>query len=110
MHLGHVTLNLRAALTPPDRQDPFFYFGAGVAYHELPWASDDTVGIGAQVVRFSHPRGGSAGPGDELMFEVFYKARLTKFFSVQPDFQIFNHIGGDGPFAVVGGLRVKVKL
>ena len=109
-HFGTWTLNVRGAWTPQERQDPFLYVGLGIAVHDMPWAHDDTVGMGWQVVRYTQPLAGLPDPGNEYALEFFYKARLTKFFSVQPDFQVIINAGGDGPLAVVAGMRFKVKL
>ena len=79
---------------------PPLYFGASLAWHGL-WARDnDTVGFGFGYFTRN-------GGGDELLFEAFYKARLTHWFSVQPDLELYR-IGGET--SVLFGLRLRLKV
>lgn len=79
---------------------PSLYFGASLAWHGLGSRDNDTVGIG--VGGFAR-----AGGGSELFFEAFYKLRVTHWFSVQPDVQLYR-IGHDT--SVLLGLRLKLKV
>jgi carbohydrate-selective porin OprB len=66
------------------------------------------VGFGYFTV--SEQLGGTPGRGSEVFVEVFYKWRLTHFISLQPDVQYYRHPGGDGPDALLAGVRLKLKL
>ncbi|MBL8950527.1 MAG: carbohydrate porin [Myxococcaceae bacterium] len=79
---------------------PPLYLGASLAWHGL-WARDnDTVGAGFGYFQ-------RQGGGEELFFEVFYKARLTHWLSVQPDVQVYRV--NEAPSALFG-LRAKLKI
>jgi porin len=103
-------LFVRFAWAPPDRNDNDRYLGGGIAYHGMPWAENHTVGVGFGTLHYVVPAGGSPGDGTEMFVEAFYKARFTKWVSLEPDFQFFRRPGGDGRDAVVLGTRFKVKL
>jgi porin len=101
---------LRFSWSRPELSDVPLYFGASLAWHGL-WSRDnDTVGAGFGYLSVSQPLGGSAGPRGEVFFEAFYKMRLTHFFSLQPDAQLYLTPGGDGTPAFAIGLRTKLKL
>jgi carbohydrate-selective porin OprB len=53
---------------------------------------------------------GTPGQGSELFVEAFYKFRITKFMSLQPDVQYYRTPGGDGRDALLVGTRLKFKL
>jgi carbohydrate-selective porin OprB len=71
---------------------------------------DDTVGIGIGSITVQRQTNGTPGPGTEYFVELFYKWRLTKFFSLQPDVQYYRTPGGDGRDALIIGTRLKMKL
>lgn len=101
----------RFAWSIPDRTPISLYAGASVAWHGLgSWRDNDTIGIGFGYFSVAQQLGGTPGRGDELFVETFYKLRLTKFFSVQPDLQAYAHPGGDGRTTLLAGLRMKLKL
>ena len=96
----------RVGWTQPDRNPLSFYVGGGATLHGL--RGVDTLGVGAGSARF---------PGDpvtlahtESFVETFYKARVTPWFSLEPDVQVIFDPGGRDEIAVVGGLRFKLKL
>ncbi|HKA87176.1 MAG TPA: carbohydrate porin [Haliangiales bacterium] len=97
----------RIGWTQDDRNPLSFYAGGGATYHGLR-GGNDTLGLGGGYARF---------PGDptfpahaESFVEMFYKARFTPWFSVQPDVQLIVGPGGHDEIAVVGGVRFKLKL
>jgi porin len=97
----------RGALTHAAVGNASAYAGVGLAYH-APFASrdDDTVGVGVSTVWLEQVRGRDA----ETFVEVFYKARFTRFFSLEPDVQYFHHpLGGSGS-GWAFTLRGRVKL
>ncbi len=101
----------RFAWSLPDRTPIALYAGASVAWHGLGAARDnDTIGAGFGYFSIAPQLGGTPGRGDEIFFETFYKARLTHFFSIQPDLQLYLHPGGDGRTTLLAGVRIKVKL
>ena len=101
----------RFAWSRPDRTPISLYTGASVAWHGLGSVRDnDTIGVGFGYFSVTQQLGGTPGRGDEIFVETFYKLRLTKFFSIQPDLQFYAHPGGDGPSTLLAGLRFKVKL
>jgi carbohydrate-selective porin OprB len=93
-----ITLITRVGWAQPDRSPLGLFIGASLAYHGLGTRSDDTAGVGFGWL------------GSEWYAEVFYKLRITRFLSVQPDLQFYRTPGGAGPDAVLVGLRLKVKL
>jgi porin len=99
----------RASLAQPSRNNTDRYFGGGVSYHGFRWRRDDTLGIGLGSLHVQRPLLGSPAPGTETFVEMFYKARLTPWLSLEPDFQIFHQPGGDGRDAAVFGVRFKIK-
>jgi porin len=101
----------RFAWSLPDRTPIALYAGASVAWHGLgSFRDNDTIGIGFGYFSVAQQLGGTPGRGDEFFIETFYKARLTHFFSIQPDLQFYAHPGGDGPSTLLAGVRFKVKL
>jgi porin len=105
-----LTVIVRYSAARADRTAIPRYAGGSAAWHGIGARDNDTVGIGAGMLRVSEPVGGSPGPRTESFVEGFYKLRLTAFISVQPDVQWFHHPGGDGGDALVGGVRFKLKL
>jgi len=73
------------------------FVGGALTFH--PVRGNDTVGLGAGHLR-----------GSETFVEAFYKARINKWWNVQPDVQIVFQPGGQDATALVLGLRVKLKL
>lgn len=103
-----LTVVVRFAVTPKDEADPWLYTGVNVAWHGLGPEQNDTVGVGYGTVTYAHALPGQ--PTTELNLELFYKARLTRWLSLEPDLQYVLHPGGRATDAVVGGLRFKFKL
>jgi porin len=108
---GGLNVIARFAWSIPDRTPIALYAGASVSWHGLGTVRDnDTVGLGFGYFTVAQQLGGTPGRGDELFVETFYKLRLTKFFSLQPDLQVYLHPGGDGQTTLLLGLRLKAKL
>jgi porin len=104
------TIIPRFGWAQPDRFNIGLFLGLSVAYHGFGMRQDDTVGIGAGWFTVGQQRNGTPGPGSETFVEVFYKWRLTKFVSFQPDVQYYRTPGGDGRDALIVGTRLKFKL
>jgi porin len=96
----------RAGWTQPDRSPLSFYVGGGATYHGL--RGVDTLGIGAGQARF--PADATTPAHSESFVEMFYKARFTPWFAVEPDLQLIVGPGGHDEIAILGGLRFKLKL
>ncbi len=104
------TLIARVGWAQPDRALIPLFVNVSLVYHGLGFRQDDTVGAGGGYFTVSRQTNGASGPGGEVFVEVFYKLRLTKFFSLQPDLQYYRTPGGDGRDALIAGMRLKFKL
>lgn len=115
-----------ATFAPPHlNQFPFFVMG-GIFYKGLiPGRDDDIIAVGSAYGLWSRDlnraendtrtvMGASAPtPQDyEIMVDFTYKAQITPWFFVQPDFQYIINPGGtdDYPNAVVAGVRLGVTF
>lgn len=105
-----LTLILRYSFARHDRSTFPHYAGASAAWHGLGPRSNDTAGVGFGSFTLADQVHGTPGRASETFVEAFYKLRLTNFASLQPDVQLFRHPGGDGRDALVGGVRLKLKL
>lgn len=105
-----LTLILRYSHARHDRSAFPDYAGASAAWHGLGARRNDTAGIGFGAMTLAQQLGGTPGRGSEWFVEAFYKLRLSDFLSLQPDVQWFRHPGGDGRDALIGGVRIKIKL
>ncbi len=97
----------RVGWTQPDRNPLSFYVGGGATYHGMR-GGNDTLGLGGGYARF--PADPTTLAHSESFVEMFYKARFTPWFSVEPDVQLIVGPGGHDEIAVVGGLRFKLRL
>jgi porin len=108
---------------PRDRSFFELVADGGVTYHGLlPGRDEDVFGIGAVYARVSRDIrrteqldaeiNGAVYPGFseyEAVLEAFYAIPITKWWTVQPDFQwIFNPGAGRAADAVVVGLRTEI--
>ena len=93
---------LRFGWAQSDRTAIARFADVSLAWHGIGPRANDTVGVGGG--------GFTVGAGDEEFLEAFYKARLTSYFSLQPDLELYRHPGASTRDAVVVGGRVKVKL
>jgi porin len=105
-----VTFISRVGWSQPDRNNIGLFVGASVAYHGLGSRRDDTIGIGFGWFTVARQANGTPGPGTEFYMEAFYKWRMTRFMSLQPDLQYYRTPGGDGQDALLVGARIKFKL
>jgi porin len=104
---GGFHLFSRAAVTRAGLGQASAYLAGGLAYHGLFTSrSDDTMGVGLSNVWLEHPQGLRA----ETFVELFYKARFTKFLSLQPDLQLFRRPRGGPDHGWTFTLRGRVKL
>jgi len=98
---------VRVGWAPPDRNPMTLFVGGGLTYHGL--RGNDTVGIGAGQARLTADA--TRRTHGESFAELFYKARFTAWFSVEPDLQLVRGANSaPASTALVGGLRVKLKL
>jgi porin len=100
----------RLGWSQPDRNNIGLFVGASLAYHGIGTRQDDTVGVGFGWFTVAQQVNGTPGPGTEFFVEIFYKWRMTKFMSLQPDVQYYRTPGGDGQDALLVGARLKFKL
>ena len=105
-----LTLITRFGWSLPDRTSIALYAGASAAWHGLGARADDTIGVGFGWFTVGQPSLNPARRGAETFVELFYKWRLTRFISLQPDLEYYHRPGGDGPDALLVGLRLKLKL
>lgn len=86
---------------PEDRNEITGYVGAGVSYQGLiPGRAADAIGMGVT-------RATLAGSTHETIFEFFYKWQALRQISIQPDLQWAHRPGGNGPNALVLGVRTE---
>lgn len=104
------TLIPRIGWAQPDRFNMSLFIGGSVAFHGIGMREDDTVGIGFGYFTVNKQANGTPGQGSEVFAEAFYKFRITKFMSLQPDVQYYRTPGGDGQDALLVGTRLKFKL
>jgi len=84
------------------------YFGTGLVYKGLIRNRDeDVIGLGVAHAIFSDYLPDTT---DETAIELFYKAPLTPWATIQPDFQYIASPSGNTRDAVVFGLRFEVVL
>ncbi len=75
---------------------PFERHMGGGAVLQGTWGKrpQDSIGIAATDVRLSSQPAAGFETGSELVLESYYKAFLTRHFSLVPDFQFVHHPGG----------------
>ena len=105
------------AFAPADRSFINFYFDSGLTYKGLiPTRDNDTAGIGFGYAQLSNgarsllQSQGGAPIGAEMVVELTYQARITNWFTVQPDLQfIINPSAAPGlNNALVLGARASI--
>lgn len=90
--------------TPSNRNEIAGYVGGGFTYEGTTVRrSRATVGFGATRVRL-------ASAHTELVYELFYKCRLSAQVAIEPDLQWVRRASGTGPNAVLGGLRLLIEI
>jgi len=109
----------RVAFTPADRNFINFYFDTGLSYKGLiPMRDKDTLGIGFGYAQLSNGarssligQGGSP-IGAEMVVEITYQARITRWLTLQPDLQYIVNPGAttDLSNALVIGGRAAVTF
>lgn len=96
---------------PGDRNYVDEYYGAGLVYRgALPGRDQDTLGVGVADVRFGQQTFDRDGYDYETAIELFYKAQITDFISLQPDVQYIANPGGYGRDSVFAGVRFELTL
>jgi len=105
-----VNVIARIGWSQPDRNNISLFGSVSVAYHGLGPRKDDTIGVGFGGFSVNQQVNGTPGRGQEWFVEVFYKWRMTRFMSLQPDLQYIRSPGGDGRDALLVGTRLKFKF
>ena len=107
----------RIGAAPADRSTVSFYFDTGINYQGLlPSRDKDMFGIGLSYTKISNDllddNGVPVESHHETILEVTYRAALTTWLSVQPDFQYVFNPGATGTQqnAVVAGLRFTLNF
>ncbi|MCP4263147.1 MAG: carbohydrate porin [Planctomycetes bacterium] len=91
---------------PENRNEIDRYFGIGLSYIGLlPGRNEDITGIGLAQVHWSSRM---AEVTRETEIELFHKAQLTRFMSIQPDIQYIANPSGNGDDALVFGVRFEI--
>ena len=95
---------LQYGWSPPDRNAVTSYFGSGLTYRGIVPSRDlDLLGIGLASAGFS-----AAGTTREDAIEMFYKAQLNDWATIQPDIVYIASPSGTGNDAFLVGLRTEV--
>ena len=76
----------------------------------LPGHDQDTLGLGFTQIDFSSALSSSTGQTNENAVELFYKARVREWISIQPDLQYIARPNGIERDALVTGLRCEVAF
>lgn len=84
---------------PEDGLAGFTYTGL------LRGCDDDVAGVGVGWVKLEQ-----GGTDQELMVELFYKAKVNSTMTIQPDIQYINTPSGIHPDALLVGIRVQLDL
>lgn len=96
---------------PGDRNQVDRAYAAGLVYRGLLVGRDaDTCGIAYTGIRFSNQLQVFTGQTSEDVFEVFYKARLRRGISWQPDLQYIARPNGLERDALVAGVRFECSF
>lgn len=99
---------------PSDRSEISRYYGSALMYKGLfPKRDDDIFGLGAAVAQLSGRLkhiSDDGRKGAETILEMFYKAQITKWFSVQPFTQVVFNPDGKNPNAFALGLRTMISF
>ena len=102
---------LQCSWPPSDRNQVDLNYGAGLVYRGLlPRRDSDTLGTGLSVIEFSPALRELNGQTSETALELFYKARVRSWLTMQPDLQYIDRPNGNGRDALVAGFRCEVVL
>lgn len=102
---------LQYSWAPADRNQVDQSWGAGLVCRGLLRNRDtDTLGAGFTVIEFSPDLRDLNGQTSETAFELFYKARVRSWLTLQPDLQYIERPNGNGRDALVAGFRCEVAL
>jgi porin len=90
-----------------DRSSVSRYFGGGLTF-SAPFASrpDDMVGLGLAYAALGRLEHELPDCPSETVIELFYRAPITGWLSLNPDIQLVRRPGGSSGTAVVAGLRI----
>ena len=96
---------------PSDRNQLVRNYGAGLVYRGLlPRRDADTLGLGFTLVEFSSVVRDATGQTSENAVELFYKARVRNWLSLQPDLQYIARPNGIERDALVVGFNFEVAF
>jgi len=97
-------LFLQYGWSPPDRNSITSYFGTGVTYRGLvPRRDLDLLGLGLASAGFSE-----ADTTREDVVELFYRAQVNDWATIQPDLIYIASPSGTGNDAFLVGLRTEI--
>ena len=107
----------RIGMAPTDRNIISFYFDTGLSYKGLiPSRDNDTLGIGFGYAQLSKGAQdglrdeGACPAGAEMVVELTYQARITPWFSVQPDIQYIINPGGTSDLQNALGIGGRASI
>lgn len=90
---------VRGGWSPEQTGEIGTYAGGGLTAHGF-LGENNTIGVGAGYAK--------SDTGDETFVEIFFKWRPVRWFTVEPDVQVYDTADGGNPVYV--GLRLKLKL
>lgn len=94
---------------PQDRNQVVHNYAAGLVYRGLiDGRNEDTVGAAFTLIQMSPLLEPISGQTSENAIEVFYKARLRDWFTLQPDIQSIIRPNGLEKDALVVGVRCEI--
>lgn len=95
--------------TDPNVTAVYQHVGGGLVANGSWWGRPrDDVGLSPQLARMSYRM--KSPESYELAIETFYNLSVAPHFAVQPDVQYIVNPGGEYPDALVGTMRLKVRL
>jgi len=102
-------LFLQYSWAPADRNEIDNYYGGGLVYTGLiPGRDGDVSGLGAASARLGRRFRKEEGGTHETVIEIFHRAGLTPWFTIQPDLQFIVNTGGSGRNALAAGVRFEI--
>lgn len=99
----------RFGYAPEDINDVPFYASGGFVWQGIGQKrKEDKIGIAGAWHQFNSPLKELEDRRSEKLVEIFYRFKVTKWFTLQPGFQYIIHPGGNGEGAFALGLRTEL--